>query len=176
MSDAEWEEAYRAAWLAFYTPEHMRTILRRARPPARSAGPAPRSSTILWFYLMMLLRRRASARRRRLPAEIPARPPAGMPREIPFVFYPRYCGRDRRARLRDYWRVYRQCKAILKEALAAPDRWTYTDLAIAPPAAGRIRGAGALSRDHRRRSGARAQAARRFDPLDRPRAEMAAAK
>ena len=30
MSDKEWEEAYRAAWDAFYTPEHIRTILRRA--------------------------------------------------------------------------------------------------------------------------------------------------
>ena len=30
MSDAEWEEAYRAAWANYYTPEHMRTILRRA--------------------------------------------------------------------------------------------------------------------------------------------------
>ena len=27
MSDAEWEDAYRAAWDAFYTPDHMRTIL-----------------------------------------------------------------------------------------------------------------------------------------------------
>jgi hypothetical protein len=32
-----------------------------------------------------------------------------------------------------YWSVYRQCKSILDEVLAAPDRWTYTDLAIAPP-------------------------------------------
>ena len=32
-----------------------------------------------------------------------------------------------------YWWVYRTCKKILDEVLAAPDRWTYTDLAIAPP-------------------------------------------
>jgi hypothetical protein len=32
-----------------------------------------------------------------------------------------------------YWLVYRRFKSILKEALAAPDRWTYSDLAIAPP-------------------------------------------
>src|SRR5207253_7225548 len=30
MSNPEWEDAYRAAWEAFYTPEHIRTILRRA--------------------------------------------------------------------------------------------------------------------------------------------------
>ena len=38
MSDAEWEEAYRDAWQAYYTPEHIRTILRRAA--ANHAGPA----------------------------------------------------------------------------------------------------------------------------------------
>src|SRR5204862_4419313 len=37
MSDAEWEEAYHAAWEAYYTPEHVRTILRRtaANPRGR---------------------------------------------------------------------------------------------------------------------------------------------
>ena len=39
MSDAEWEDAYRAAWSAFYTPEHVRTIFAAPRP-ASSAGPA----------------------------------------------------------------------------------------------------------------------------------------
>ena len=34
-----------------------------------------------------------------------------------------------------YWSVYRRSKAILDEVLAAPDRWTYTDLAIRPPEA-----------------------------------------
>jgi hypothetical protein len=29
--------------------------------------------------------------------------------------------------------VYKQFKAMLDEALTAPDRWTYTDLAITPP-------------------------------------------
>ena len=50
------------------------------------------------------------------------------------VFYPRYFG-EIAAKLWRYWSVYRECKAILKEVLAAPDRWTYTDLAIAPPKA-----------------------------------------
>ena len=39
MPDAEWEEAYRAAWDAFYTPEHIRTILRR---PLRAVWAVPR--------------------------------------------------------------------------------------------------------------------------------------
>ncbi len=47
MTDAEWEEAYQAAWRSFYSYDHIRTILRRAaqipngrrsRSSARSAG------------------------------------------------------------------------------------------------------------------------------------------
>jgi hypothetical protein len=52
--------------------------------------------------------------------------------ESPFVFYPRY-GWETLKKVRGYLRVYRQLKAVLDEALAAPDRWTYSDIAIAPP-------------------------------------------
>jgi hypothetical protein len=58
----------------------------------------------------------------------------GMPREIPLLFYPRYAGETLLKAWR-YWRVYRRFKATLDEALTASDRWTYSDLAIAPPAA-----------------------------------------
>jgi hypothetical protein len=130
MPDAEWEEAYRAAWDAFYTPEHIRTILRRA---AACPVGRPRTilSTLLWFKLVnkfegvhpleggaFRLKYRRDRRR-------------GLPRENPLVFYPRYFG-EIAANLWRYWSVYRECKAILKKVLAAPDRWTYTDLAIAP--------------------------------------------
>ena len=38
MSDAEWEEAYKAAWDAYFTWEHMETVTRRhARLPGRAA-------------------------------------------------------------------------------------------------------------------------------------------
>jgi hypothetical protein len=56
----------------------------------------------------------------------------GLPLESPFVFYPRYLG-EAVLKVRDYWSVYRSFKAIHDEVMAAPDRWTYSDLAIAPP-------------------------------------------
>ena len=31
MSDKEWQDIYHEAWLLYYTPEHMKTLLRRAR-------------------------------------------------------------------------------------------------------------------------------------------------
>jgi hypothetical protein len=48
------------------------------------------------------------------------------------VFYPRYLLETAR-KARIYWSVYRRFKAILEEVEAAHDRWTYSDLAIAPP-------------------------------------------
>lgn len=132
MSDAEWEAAYRAAWDSFYTSEHVRTILRRSAASARGR-PKTTLSTILWFYLMILFESvhpleggafRLKFRRDRR---------YGLPRESALVFYPRY-GLEVLAKVRGYWRVYRQLKAILDEFLSAPDRWTYSDVAIAPQA------------------------------------------
>jgi hypothetical protein len=57
---------------------------------------------------------------------------SGMKLENPLVFYPRYVWESAR-KVWDYVRMYRRLKAILNEALAAPDRWTYRDLAITPP-------------------------------------------
>ena len=131
MSDADWEEAYRAAWETFYTPEHINTILKRtcACPIGR---PGTTLSTILWFYLTILYEgvhplesgafRLKYRRDRRL----------GMKRENPIAFYARYWG-GTAVKAVNYARVYLRCKAMLKKALNAPDRWTYSDLAIAPP-------------------------------------------
>ncbi|HYS49138.1 MAG TPA: radical SAM protein, partial [Xanthobacteraceae bacterium] len=131
MSDAEWEEAYRAAWHAFYTPEHMRTIMRRtaAHPLGR---PQTTLSTILWFLLMILFegvhpleggafRLKFRRDRRR-----------GLPIESPLAFYPRYA-REILVKAWNYGTTYRRAKKMMKEVLAAPDRWSYTDVAIAPP-------------------------------------------
>ena len=133
MSDQEWEEAYQLAWDTFYTPEHINTILRRtcACPTGR---PGTTLSTILWFYLMILFEGvhpleggalRLKARRDRR---------SSMKLENPISFYTKYWfGTARKAW--GYLKVYRQTKAMLDAALAAPDRWTYSDLAIAPPKA-----------------------------------------
>src|SRR6202521_3228986 len=133
MSDAEWEDAYRAAWQAYYTPEHLRTILRRIA--ANKLGrPKTTLSTILWFYLMIAfegvhpleggaLRQKFRRDRRH-----------GLPRDNSFLFFPTYL-RETVVKMWRYWSVYKRFKSVLDEALTAPDRWTYTDLAIAPPQA-----------------------------------------
>ena len=48
MSDAEWEDAYRAAWDSFYTPEHVRTILRRTAA-SKASKPSLAVRIFSWF-------------------------------------------------------------------------------------------------------------------------------
>jgi len=131
MSDDEWEDAYRCAWDAFYTPEHIRTILKRAA--ASPIGrPKTAFTTILWFRLMTLFESvhpleggafRLKFRRDRR---------HGMKIESPLTFYPRYAA-ESLTKLWRYWRFYRRYAATIREVLAAPDRYSYTDLAIAKP-------------------------------------------
>ena len=130
MSDAEWEDAYQAAWKAYYTPEHIGTILRRvaANRPAMLNSV---TSTLLWFNTMIPLEGihplesgmiRLKYRRDRRPS---------LPIENPFVFYPRLV-RDTLRKTRGYWSIYRRFQKILKEVKADPARLAYTDIATLP--------------------------------------------
>jgi hypothetical protein len=131
MSDAEWDEAYRAAWTNYYSQDHIRTILRRAA--AHPAGrPKTALTTLLWFKLVALYEGvhpleggafRLKFRRDRR---------HGMKLENPLVFYPRYAG-ETLVKAWHYLAAYRDAMRTLRQVLRAPDRWTYSDLAIAPP-------------------------------------------
>src|SRR5262249_11676952 len=131
MSDTEWEDAYRAAWLAYYTPEHVRTILRRTA--ANKLGrPHNTLTTILWFNLMILFEGVHPLEGGAFRLKFRGDRRHGFKIESPFVFYPRYLG-EILAKAWRYWKVYRRAKKTPDEGLAGPDRWTYSDLAIAPP-------------------------------------------
>ncbi len=133
MSDREWEEAYRAAWDTFYHPDHIRTILRRAAQ-IKNGRPKQILSTMLWFKLMIdhegvhpleggAFRLKYRRDRRH-----------SLPIESPLVFYPRY-GYEIVTKAWKYWSFFSKTRRILKEVLDAPDRWTYSDIAIEPPKA-----------------------------------------
>ena len=159
MTDQEWEDAYRAAWAAYYTPEHIRTILKRAAQ-IPNGRPKPITSTIMWFKLMIeqegvhpleggafRLKYRRD-RRHSSAARIAVRVLSAL------------LGRDRAEGVALF--------AILPEDAAHPQRGSERarPLDLYRPrhraaARRRIRAALALSRDLRRRSGARAQGARR---------------
>jgi hypothetical protein len=133
MSDAEWEQAYRAAWAAYYTPEHLRTILRRIA--ANKLGrPKTTLSTILWFTLMIAYEGVHPLEGGALRLKYRRDRRNGLPIESRVAFYWRIAT-ETVHKFGGYWSAYRQARAILKEVLAAPDRWTYQDLAITPPQA-----------------------------------------
>jgi hypothetical protein len=133
MTDAEWEDAYRAAWEAFYSPEHIRTVLRRAAA-SRLGRPKTTLSTLLWFKLVSAYEGVHPLEGGALRLKFRRDRRYGLPPESPLLFYPRYLA-ETVLKLARYWTVYRQCKAMLRETLEAPDRWSYTDIAIAAPRA-----------------------------------------
>jgi hypothetical protein len=131
MSDADWEDAYRAAWDAFYTPEHIQTILRRACA-SKLGRPGTTLSTILWFYLMILYEGVHPLEGGALRLKFRRDRRHGMPLENPIAFKARLVA-ETAAKAWGYLRIFLRARAMLKAALAAPDRWTYSDLAITPP-------------------------------------------
>ena len=74
MSREEWQEAYRLAWRTYYTPEHIKTVIRRAV----AGGPRRTRSPISYLVLGELpFLQHLSARDRHDPAPLSPRPPAG---------------------------------------------------------------------------------------------------
>jgi hypothetical protein len=88
MSPEQWEQVYADAWTTYYTPEHMRTVMRRAA--ATNSSPGKVLFLLSWYWCCFALEKvhplqggylRRKYRRDR-------RPP--LPIESPLVFYPRY--------------------------------------------------------------------------------------
>jgi hypothetical protein len=88
MSKAEWEAIYQEAWSLYYTPEHMKTLLRRAAATGVPMGSLVK--VLVTFAMMVPLEKvhplQAGIFRLKRPSE--RRP--GLPRESALVFWPRY--------------------------------------------------------------------------------------
>jgi len=87
MSRQEWEAIYREAWSLYYTPEHMKTLLRRM---AATGGPIASLVKVLAMFattvhLEQVHPLQAGILRLRHPSE--RRP--GLPREAPWIFWTR---------------------------------------------------------------------------------------
>lgn len=120
MTDAEWLGIYRRAWGAYYTPEHVETVLRRARQWGS------RIDKVKWIMLSYqgisqiegvhpldggIVRRKIRTDRR-----------PGLPREQPLVFYARYLWETLRKQAKFaalYLRYQRTYRRVMAER--APD-------------------------------------------------------
>jgi hypothetical protein len=97
----------------------------------RIPRPGTALSTILWFTLMIMFEGVHPLEGGALRLKFRRDRRSGLKLENPWVFYPRLLA-ETLGKAWGYYRVFRQAKTILKEVLAAPDRWTYRDLAITP--------------------------------------------
>jgi radical SAM superfamily enzyme YgiQ (UPF0313 family) len=88
MSKAEWEAIYQEAWSLYYTPAHMKTLLRRAA--ATGVPMASLVKVLVTFAMTVPLEKvhplQAGLFRLKTPSE--RRP--GLAREAAWVFWPRY--------------------------------------------------------------------------------------
>src|SRR2546421_2849283 len=87
MGKAEWEAIYREAWSLYYTPEHMRTLLRRA---AASELPMGSLLKVLLFFATSVRLENVHPLQcgvLRMKNRLERRP--GLPRERIWVFWPR---------------------------------------------------------------------------------------
>ena len=131
MSDAEWDEAYHAAWRAYFTWEHMETVARRhARLPANRPKKALQYlNEFKMIYEIEGLHALEGGvlRRKRRRARRPV-----FRREPALTFYPRHAIGSA-VKIFRYMREYRKEKALIERILADPERWNYTDVSLQPP-------------------------------------------
>jgi uncharacterized radical SAM superfamily protein len=88
MSPEQWQQLYHDSWAAFYSPEHLETVMRRSVATDSNAGNM--TFLLLWYYAMVALEKidpleggylRRKYRKDRRPT---------LPVESPWSFYPRY--------------------------------------------------------------------------------------
>ena len=129
MSGAEWEKLYRDGWQAFYSLEHIETVLRRAA--ATGIDVNNMMVLMLWFHFCIVYEKidplqggylRRKYRRDRRPT---------LPVESPFVFYPRFAAglvRKHFKMAQLAWRFHWFKKRLEND----PTARNYTDVALTP--------------------------------------------
>lgn len=129
MSKAEWERAYHDAWLAYYTDDHVETILRRAI--ATGTSPGKTAFFITWFKGCIDIEgihpleggffRRKVRRNRR----------SELPLESPLIFYPAYWLGSLRKQI-TWITFYLRLRLIYRKVRRDPARYDYMDAALEP--------------------------------------------
>ena len=130
MSAAEWKAAYDRAWHLYYSPEHVATLLRRAR-----AGALPlkrMASAIFTFYGSYRFENVHPLQSGVFRFKVRCTRRPGLPRETPFLFYPRRAWEivSTYARGALYYLWLRRVRRRIERD---PNADAYTDLAVAAP-------------------------------------------
>jgi radical SAM superfamily enzyme YgiQ (UPF0313 family) len=129
MSCEEWDEVYRAAWSAYYTPAHKLTILRRAA--AAGMGMSRLLSVLFVFSVAFAVEKLHPLQfgAFRLKYRLDRRP--GYPIEPAWAFYPKYLWEivSKHVQLGKHWiELSLMCRRARREQKIQP----YADLAMTP--------------------------------------------
>ena len=95
MSVEEWQAIYHQAWSLYYTPEHMRTLLRRAA--ATGVSLASLARLLARFSLTQRLEKVHPLQGGILRLKHPSERRPELPREAPSIFWPRFVWQTLRA-------------------------------------------------------------------------------
>jgi radical SAM superfamily enzyme YgiQ (UPF0313 family) len=88
MSKQEWEDIYREAWSLYYTPKHMKTLLRRAAGTGVQMGSLVK--VLVTFATTVRLENVHPLQSGILRSKRPSERRPGLPRENPWIFWSRY--------------------------------------------------------------------------------------
>ena len=129
MSDDQWQKMYEDAWTTFYTPEHIKTVMRRS--VATNSNPGNMLLLLTWYWGCIVLEHihplqggylRRKYRKERRPT---------FPIESPFVFYPKFVADLVWKHLRLVVQIARL--GLFRQALKNdPNARKYSDLALTP--------------------------------------------
>jgi len=129
MSQDQWEQVYLDAWDAYYSPEHIETIMKRAY--ASRTGISKTMFMAWWFYYCIRFEhihpleggfyRRKYRRDRR----------SGMPIESPLVFYPKRVA-ELVAKHAKMIALHVRHERVKKRIINDPEAPSYTDIALTP--------------------------------------------
>ena len=129
MGQREWQAAYREAWSLYYTPTHMKTLLRRAAATGVPLGSLVR--LLARFALTDPLENVHPLQSGILRLKHPSERRPDLPRERLWVFWPRFMWHTLRTHAISAHMVMRLL--LWKRAITRdPDARSYTDLALTP--------------------------------------------
>lgn len=129
MSREEWQAIYHEAWSLYYTPEHMKTLLRRAGATRIPLGSLAR--LLARFSLTDRLEHVHPLQSGILRLKHPSERRPELPRETPVIFWPRFVWQTLRAHalaIPPIVNLWRWTRRVARDPAAR----TYTDSALTP--------------------------------------------
>ncbi|HEX9959695.1 MAG TPA: radical SAM protein [Pyrinomonadaceae bacterium] len=129
MSQENWEETYRKAWEAYYTDEHIETVLRRAI--ATGTSPGKTMFFITWFNGCIGIEKIHPLEGGFLRLKFRKSRRSGLPPENPMVFYPKYFLETLLKQFR-WISLYTRLRLIYRKVRKDPKKLEYMDLALEP--------------------------------------------